>query len=235
MNAHYHGANASTSPALRTVSVLARAYGFETRLAATITDKKMAVMANRSAHRWRQTSSSIPDVRGPMGGLFVIRSARPMMRYPCSYMIYSDDLRLAFAAKGAIYQRMWQVCKPARRKYARLTLAVSTIRRRDPPRNEETDCLPIQRCQLTWRHAIVLADGSTPGRCAAVRRRMALRSQVRRLSCVVMKTALRSGSCRARATNLTAAYPSIRQATAQLDATSAVSMGRCRLYEAGRP
>jgi hypothetical protein len=50
---------------------------------------------------------------------------RRMMRYPCSYMIYSEAFDgLPVEAKQAIYQRMWQVLSGEEkdRKYARLSL-----------------------------------------------------------------------------------------------------------------
>jgi hypothetical protein len=49
-----------------------------------------------------------------------------LMRYPCSYMIYSDAFdALPDGAKDAVYQRMWKILSgdEKERKYARLTLA----------------------------------------------------------------------------------------------------------------
>jgi hypothetical protein len=49
-----------------------------------------------------------------------------LMRYPCSYMIYAEAFdALPAQAKGAIYQRMWQILSGEVKsaKYARLTLA----------------------------------------------------------------------------------------------------------------
>ena len=49
-----------------------------------------------------------------------------LLRYPCSYMIYSDAFEaLPAEARNAIYKRMWQVLSGAvqEKKYARLTLA----------------------------------------------------------------------------------------------------------------
>jgi hypothetical protein len=49
-----------------------------------------------------------------------------MMRYPCSYMIYSQAFdRLPEQARSAIYRRMWQVLSGAEKgsRYARLPLA----------------------------------------------------------------------------------------------------------------
>jgi hypothetical protein len=47
---------------------------------------------------------------------------RRMMRYPCSYMIYSDAFdALPAPAKDAIYQRMWSVLTSRDAKYSRQT------------------------------------------------------------------------------------------------------------------
>jgi hypothetical protein len=49
-----------------------------------------------------------------------------LLRYPCSYMIYSDAFdALPAEAKDAIYKRMWQILSGAERdkKYARLSAA----------------------------------------------------------------------------------------------------------------
>jgi hypothetical protein len=49
-----------------------------------------------------------------------------LMRYPCSYMIYSDAFdRLPDEAKDAIYERMWKILSGQEKgkKYAKLTLA----------------------------------------------------------------------------------------------------------------
>jgi len=51
---------------------------------------------------------------------------RRLLRYPCSYMIYSEAFdALPADAKEAIYRRMWQVLSGAEKdkKYARLTAA----------------------------------------------------------------------------------------------------------------
>ena len=51
---------------------------------------------------------------------------RRLLRYPCSYMIYSDAFdALPAQAKDAIYKRMWQVLSGSEKdkKYARLTPA----------------------------------------------------------------------------------------------------------------
>ena len=51
---------------------------------------------------------------------------RRLMRYPCSYMIYSEAFdALPPEAKDAIYKRMWQILsgKEKEKKYARLSLA----------------------------------------------------------------------------------------------------------------
>jgi hypothetical protein len=51
---------------------------------------------------------------------------RRLMRYPCSYMIYSEAFdSLPAEAKGAIYERMWQIFsgQDQDRKYARLSPA----------------------------------------------------------------------------------------------------------------
>jgi hypothetical protein len=51
---------------------------------------------------------------------------RRLLKYPCSYMIYSDAFdALPMEAKAAIYKRMWQVLSgsAADKKYARLTPA----------------------------------------------------------------------------------------------------------------
>jgi hypothetical protein len=51
---------------------------------------------------------------------------RRLMRYPCSYMIYSDAFDgLPPEARGAVYQRMWQILSGTEkdRKYSRLSLA----------------------------------------------------------------------------------------------------------------
>jgi hypothetical protein len=51
---------------------------------------------------------------------------RRMMRYPCSYMIYSEAFDgLPVEAKQAIYKRMWEILSGEEkdRKYARLSLA----------------------------------------------------------------------------------------------------------------
>lgn len=51
---------------------------------------------------------------------------RRLLRYPCSYMIYSDAFdHLPAAAKEAVYQRMWQILSGRDKdpRYARLTLA----------------------------------------------------------------------------------------------------------------
>jgi hypothetical protein len=48
------------------------------------------------------------------------------MKYPCSYMIYSDAFdALPPEAKNAVYKRMWQVLSGDDKgaKYARLSLA----------------------------------------------------------------------------------------------------------------
>jgi hypothetical protein len=50
---------------------------------------------------------------------------RRLLRYPCSYMIYTDAFdALAPAAKNAVYRRMWQVLSGQERgpKYARFAL-----------------------------------------------------------------------------------------------------------------
>jgi len=52
-----------------------------------------------------------------------------LMRYPCSYMIYSDAFdQLPVEAKGAVYRRMWQILSGDEKgpRYARLTLADRT-------------------------------------------------------------------------------------------------------------
>ena len=47
-----------------------------------------------------------------------------LMRYPCSYMIYSEAFdALPAEAKDAIYRRMWSVLTGDETKYARLTTA----------------------------------------------------------------------------------------------------------------
>jgi hypothetical protein len=51
---------------------------------------------------------------------------RRLMRYPCSYMIYTEAFdALPVAAKTAVYERMWEVLsgKETRQAYARLTTA----------------------------------------------------------------------------------------------------------------
>jgi hypothetical protein len=51
---------------------------------------------------------------------------RRLMRYPCSYMIYSEAFDgLPAEAKEVIYKRMWQILsgQEKERKYARLSLA----------------------------------------------------------------------------------------------------------------
>ena len=51
---------------------------------------------------------------------------RRLMRYPCSYMIYSQAFdALPTEARRAVYDRMWQILsgKDKRQKYARLSLA----------------------------------------------------------------------------------------------------------------
>jgi hypothetical protein len=51
---------------------------------------------------------------------------RRLMRYPCSYMIYSEAFdALPGAAKKAVYDRMWQVLSGEEQnpRYARLTAA----------------------------------------------------------------------------------------------------------------
>jgi hypothetical protein len=51
---------------------------------------------------------------------------RRLMRYPCSYMIYSEAFdALPPEARGAVYERMWQILsgKDKNPKYARLSLA----------------------------------------------------------------------------------------------------------------
>ncbi len=48
------------------------------------------------------------------------------MRYPCSYMIYTDAFDgLPLEAKQSIYKRMWQILsgEETDQKYARLSLA----------------------------------------------------------------------------------------------------------------
>jgi len=48
------------------------------------------------------------------------------MRYPCSYMIYSDAFEgLPAAAKDAVYERLWQVLSGREKGgvYAKLSLA----------------------------------------------------------------------------------------------------------------
>jgi len=64
---------------------------------------------------------------------------RRLMRYPCSYMIYSDAFdALPSEAKDAIYRRMWLI--PVGSSYGREVWA-SLVRRpagrgRNPPRNQ---------------------------------------------------------------------------------------------------
>src|ERR1700722_13411507 len=65
---------------------------------------------------------------------------RRLMRYPCSYMIYSDAFdALPSEAKDAIYQRMWLILSGTATdaKYARLSTAdrraVVEIRRETKP------------------------------------------------------------------------------------------------------
>jgi hypothetical protein len=51
---------------------------------------------------------------------------RRLMRYPCSYMIYSEAFDSLLAeAREAIYKRMWQILSGQERdqRYARLSLA----------------------------------------------------------------------------------------------------------------
>jgi len=51
---------------------------------------------------------------------------RRLLKYPCSYMIYSDLFdTLPMEAKGAVYRRLWQVLSGAERggNYSRLTVA----------------------------------------------------------------------------------------------------------------
>jgi hypothetical protein len=51
---------------------------------------------------------------------------RRLLRYPCSYMIYTDAFDgLPAAAKNAVYERMWEVLsgKETNKIYASLTLA----------------------------------------------------------------------------------------------------------------
>ncbi|HET9359538.1 MAG TPA: hypothetical protein VFO58_07305, partial [Vicinamibacterales bacterium] len=51
---------------------------------------------------------------------------RRLLRYPCSYMIYSDAFAaLVPAAKDAVYRRMWRVLSGAETaaKYAKLSAA----------------------------------------------------------------------------------------------------------------
>ncbi len=125
--------------------------GWETRLADTITDKKMALMANKTvtdginelvdylmfvdetpfAGVIQSTSGFAEKFTGQGPKTSDGRSLRDfdlrgrLMRYPCSYMIYSEGFEgLPSAAKGAIYRRMWQVLSGQQGgKYARLTLA----------------------------------------------------------------------------------------------------------------
>ena len=125
--------------------------GWETRLAATITDKGMALMANKTvtdgvnelvdylmfvdetpfAGVIQSTVRLCREVHGQGPKTSDGRSLRDfhlrgrLMRYPCSYMIYSEGFEgLPSAAKGAIYRRMWQVLSGQQGgKYARLTLA----------------------------------------------------------------------------------------------------------------
>jgi hypothetical protein len=51
---------------------------------------------------------------------------RRLMRYPCSYMIYSEAFdALPSEARSAVYERMWQILsgKDPAPKYGRLSLA----------------------------------------------------------------------------------------------------------------
>jgi hypothetical protein len=70
------------------------------------------------------------STRGPRDakgrGLHDLDLQRRLLRYPCSYMIYSEAFEaLPALAKDAIYSRMWEVLsgKETRPRYARLTKA----------------------------------------------------------------------------------------------------------------
>ena len=65
---------------------------------------------------------------------------RRLMRYPCSYMIYSEAFdSLPAEAKDAIYQRMWSVLsgKVSGGKYDQIVSSGSKGGGRDPARDEE--------------------------------------------------------------------------------------------------
>ena len=64
------------------------------------------------------------DKRGR--SLYQLDLKHRLMRYPCSYMIYSDAFdQLPAEAKNATYQRMWDILsgKDKSPKYAKLSLA----------------------------------------------------------------------------------------------------------------
>ena len=63
-----------------------------------------------------------------------------LMRYPCSYMIYTEAFdALPPAAKESVYRRMWQILSGGVTgpRYARLSLADRDRGGGDPPRYEE--------------------------------------------------------------------------------------------------
>jgi hypothetical protein len=70
------------------------------------------------------TARGLRDSRGRSLRQFDLE--RRMMRYPCSYMIYSAAFEgLPAVAKDAVYQRMWRILSGAEKdpRYARLSLA----------------------------------------------------------------------------------------------------------------
>ena len=76
------------------------------------------------------------------------------MRYPCSYMIYSEAFdSLPVEAKEAIYKRMWQILsgQESGQKYARVSLAdrqaIVEILRDSKPDLPEPRCMSTRRCR----------------------------------------------------------------------------------------
>lgn len=56
---------------------------------------------------------------------------RRLMRYPCSYMIYTDAFdRLPAAAKALVYERMWQILSGAAGLKASTTHTLTAADRR---------------------------------------------------------------------------------------------------------
>lgn len=120
--------------------------GWEARFGAyekTLTAEKLAAMAEeaadyllfideapivtpvRGANQFAEkfAAQGPADARGRSLRQFDLR--RRMMRYPCSYMIYSPAFdALAAEAKGAIYRRMWAILSGEERapKYAKIAI-----------------------------------------------------------------------------------------------------------------